>query len=149
MKFLRKKYTELSLEVTPLIDIVFLLLIFFVLNSQFDKFTSMDLSLPKVNSNQLNEMVGDNLIIEITSAEQIILNGTLLQEFSYSTLDDFINKNHSNNKIAVISADSNTKYQYLVTVMDVLNKNNFERVEINATELKKKVWLKDNQITQG
>ena len=136
MKFLRKKYTELSLEVTPLIDIVFLLLIFFVLNSQFDKFTSMDLSLPKVNSNQLNEMVGDNLIIEITSAEQIILNGTLLQEFSNSTLDDFINKNHSNNKIAVISADSNTKYQYLVTVMDVLNKNNFERVEINATELK-------------
>ncbi len=136
MKFLRKKNTELSLEVTPLIDIVFLLLIFFVLNSQFDKFTSMDLSLPKVNSNQLNEMVGDNLIIEITSAEQIILNGTLLQEFSYSTLDDFINKNHSNNKIAVISADSNTKYQYLVTVMDVLNKNNFERVEINATELK-------------
>ena len=136
MKFLRKKNTELSLEVTPLIDIVFLLLIFFVLNSQFDKLTSMDLSLPKVNSNQLNEMVGDNLIIEITSNEQIILNGTLLQEFSYSTLDDFINKNHSNNKIAVISADSNTKYQYLVTVMDVLNKNNFERVEINATELK-------------
>lgn len=136
MKFLRKKNTELSLEVTPLIDIVFLLLIFFVLNSQFDKFTSMDLSLPKVNSNQLNEMVGDNLIIEITSNEQIILNGTLLQEFSYSALDDFINKNHSNNKIAVISADSNTKYQYLVTVMDVLNKNNFERVEINATELK-------------
>ena len=136
MKFLRKKNTELSLEVTPLIDIVFLLLIFFVLNSQFDKLTSMDLSLPKVNSNQLNEMVGDNLIIEITSAEQIILNGTLLQEFSYSTLDEFINKNHSNNKIAVISADSNTKYQYLVTVMDVLNKNNFERVEINATELK-------------
>ena len=136
MKFLRKKNTELSLEVTPLIDIVFLLLIFFVLNSQFDKFTSMDLSLPKVNSNQLNEMVGDNLIIEITSAEQIILNGTLLQEFSYSALDDFINKNHSNNKIAVISADSNTKYQYLVTVMDVLNKNNFERVEINAKELK-------------
>ena len=136
MKFLRKKNTELSLEVTPLIDIVFLLLIFFVLNSQFHKLTSMDLSLPKVNSNQLNEMVGDNLIIEITSAEQIILNGTLLQEFSYSALDDFINKNHSNNKIAVISADSNTKYQYLVTVMDVLNKNNFERVEINATELK-------------
>jgi len=136
VKFLRKKNTELSLEVTPLIDIVFLLLIFFVLNSQFDKLTSMDLSLPKVNSNQLNEMVGDNLIIEITSNEQIILNGTLLQEFSYSALDDFINKNHSNNKIAVISADSNTKYQYLVTVMDVLNKNNFERVEINATELK-------------
>ena len=135
MKFLRKKNTELSLEVTPLIDIVFLLLIFFVLNSQFDRLTSMDLSLPKVNSNQLNEMVGDNLIIEITSNEQIILNGTLLQEFSYSALDDFINKNHSNNKIAVISADSNTKYQYLVTVMDVLNKNNFERVEINATEL--------------
>ncbi len=37
MKFLRKKSSEISLEVTPLIDIVFLLLIFFILNSQFEK----------------------------------------------------------------------------------------------------------------
>lgn len=136
MKFLRKKNNDLSLEVTPLIDIVFLLLIFFVLNSQFDKFTSMDLSLPKVNSGQLNEITGDNLNIEVTSNGEVVLNGTLLKEFSYLTLDDFIKKNYADSKIAVISADSDTKYQYLVTVMDVLNKNNFDRVEINATELK-------------
>ena len=136
MKFLRKKNNDLSLEVTPLIDIVFLLLIFFVLNSQFDKFTSMDLSLPKVNSGQLNKITGDNLNIEVTSNGEVVLNGTLLKEFSYLTLDDFIKKNYADSKIAVISADSDTKYQYLVTVMDVLNKNNFDRVEINATELK-------------
>lgn len=136
MKFLRKKNTELSLEVTPLIDIVFLLLIFFVLNSQFDKLTTMELSLPKVNSNQLNELANENLIIEINSAEEIILNGKLLSEFSYTSLNDFIINNYPENKKAVISADSDTKYQYLVTVMDVLNKNNFDSVEINAIELK-------------
>ena len=87
MKFLRKKNTELSLEVTPLIDIVFLLLIFFVLNSQFDKLTTMELSLPKVNSNQLNELANENLIIEINSAEEIILNGKRLSEFSYTSLN--------------------------------------------------------------
>tara|TARA_B100000282_G_scaffold107948_1_gene76614 strand:- start:4325 stop:4735 length:411 start_codon:yes stop_codon:yes gene_type:complete len=136
VKFLRKKNNDLSLEVTPLIDIVFLLLIFFVLNSQFDKFTSMDLSLPKVNSGQLNEITGDNLNIEVTSNGEVVLNGALLKEFSYLTLDEFIKKNYADSKIAVISADSDTKYQYLVTVMDVLNRNNFDRVEINATELK-------------
>ena len=136
MKFLRKKNTELSLEVTPLIDIVFLLLIFFVLNSQFDKLTTMELSLPKVNSNQLNELANENLIIEINSAEEIILNGKLLSEFSYTSLNDFIINNYPENKKAVISADSDTKYQHLVTVMDVLNKNNFDSVEINAIELK-------------
>ena len=136
MKFLRKKNNDLSLEVTALIDIVFLLLIFFVLNSQFDKFTSMDLSLPKVNSGQLNKITGDNLNIEVTSNGEVVLNGALLKEFSYLTLDDFIKKNYADSKIAVISADSDTKYQYLVTVMDVLNRNNFDRVEINATELK-------------
>ena len=136
MKFLRKKNNDLSLEVAPLIDIVFLLLIFFVLNSQFDKFTSMDLSLPKVNSGQLNEITGDNLNIEVSSNGEVVLNGALLKEFSYLTLDDFIKKNYADSKIAVISADSDTKYQYLVTVMDVLNRNNFDRVEINATELK-------------
>ena len=136
MKFLRKKNTELSLEVTPLIDIVFLLLIFFVLNSQFEKLTTMELSLPKVNSNQLDELANENLIIEINSAEEVILNGKRLSEFSYTSLNDFIINNYPENKKAVISADSDTKYQYLVTVMDVLNKNNFDSVEINAIELK-------------
>ena len=125
MKFLKKKNTELSLEVTPLIDIVFLLLIFFVLNSQFDKLTTMELSLPEVNSNQLKGL-----------AEEVILNGERLNEFSYTSLNDFIINNYPDNKKAVISADSETRYQYLVTVMDVLNKNNFDSVEINATELK-------------
>ena len=136
MKFLKKKNTELSLEVTPLIDIVFLLLIFFVLNSQFDKLTTMELSLPEVNSNQLKGLAEENLIIEINSAEEVILNGERLNEFSYTSLNDFIINNYPYNKNAVISADSDTRYQYLVTVMDVLNKNNFDSVEINATELK-------------
>ena len=136
MKFLRKKNSELSLEVTPLIDIVFLLLIFFVLNSQFEKLTTMELSLPKVNSNQLNELADENLIIEINSAEELILNGERLNEFSYTSLNNFIIENYPDSKKAVISADSDTRYQYLVTVMDVLNNNNFNSVEISAIELK-------------
>ena len=96
----------------------------------------MELSLPEVNSNQLKGMAEENLIIEINSAEEVILNGERLNEFSYTSLNDFIINNYPDNKKAVISADSDTRYQYLVTVMDVLNKNNFDSVEINATELK-------------
>ncbi len=136
MKFLRKKSSEISLEVTPLIDIVFLLLIFFILNSQFEKLTSMELNLPKVNSEQLNEINGKNLVIEITAIEEIILNGQKLSEITFKSLNNHIKENFSQFSSAVISADSNTKYKYLVTIMDVLNRNNFEKVEINATELK-------------
>lgn len=136
MKFLRKKSSEISLEVTPLIDIVFLLLIFFILNSQFEKLTSMELNLPKVNSEQLDEINGKNLVIEITAIEEIILNGQKLSEITFNSLNNYIKENFSQFSSAVISADSNTKYKYLVTIMDVLNRNNFETVEINATELK-------------
>ena len=136
MKFLRKKSSEISLEVTPLIDIVFLLLIFFILNSQFEKLTSMELNLPKVNSDQLNEINGKNLVIEITAIEEIILNGQKLSEITFNSLNKNIKENFSQFSSAVISADSDTKYKYLVTIMDVLNQNNFETVEINATELK-------------
>ena len=136
MKFLRKKSSEISLEVTPLIDIVFLLLIFFILNSQFEKLTLMELNLPKVNSEQLNEINGKNLVIEITAIEEIILNGQKLSEITFNSLNKNIKENFSQFSSAVISADSDTKYKYLVTIMDVLNRNNFETVEINATELK-------------
>ena len=136
MKFLRKKSSEISLEVTPLIEIVFLLLIFFILNSQFEKLTSLELNLPKVNSEQLDEINGKNLVIEITAIEEIILNGQKLSEITFNSLNNYIKENFSQFSSAVISADSNTKYKYLVTIMDVLNRNNFETVEINATELK-------------
>ena len=136
MKFLRKKNPEISLEVTPLIDIVFLLLIFFILNSQFEKLTSLELNLPKVNSEQLDEINGKNLVIEINAIEEIILNGQKLSEITFNSLNNYIKENFSQFSSAVISADSNTKYKYLVTIMDVLNRNNFETVEINATELK-------------
>ena len=136
MKFLRKKSSEISLEVTPLIDIVFLLLIFFILNSQFEKLTSMELNLPKVNSEQLDEINGKNLVIEITAIEEIILNGQKLSDITFNSLNNYTKENFSQFSSAVISADSNTKYKYLVTIMDVLNRNNFETVEINATELK-------------
>ena len=136
MKFLRKKNPEISLEVTPLIDIVFLLLIFFILNSQFEKLTSLELNLPKVNSEQLDEINGKNLVIEITAIEEIIINGQKLSEITFNSLNNYIKENFSQFSSAVISADSNTKYKYLVTIMDVLNRNNFETVEINATELK-------------
>ena len=136
MKFLRKKNSEISLEVTPLIDIVFLLLIFFILNSQFEKLTSLELNLPKVNSEQLDEINGKNLVIEITAIEEIILNGQKLSEITFNSLNNYIKENFSQFSSAVISADSNTKYKYLVTIMDVLNRNNFETVEINATGLK-------------
>ena len=136
MKFLRKKNSENALEVTPLIDIVFLLLIFFILNSQFEKLTSLELNLPKVNSEQLDEINGKNLVIEITAIEEIILNGQKLSEITFNSLNNYIKENFSQFSSAVISADSNTKYKYLVTIMDVLNRNNFETVEINATELK-------------
>ena len=136
MNFLRKKSSEISLEVTPLIDIVFLLLIFFILNSQFEKLTSLELNLPKVNSEQLDEINGKNLVIEITAIEEIILNGQKLSEITFNSLNNYIKENFSQFSSAVISADSNTKYKYLVTIMDVLNRNNFETVEINATELK-------------
>ena len=131
-----KGSSEISLEVTPLIDIVFLLLIFFILNSQFEKLTSLELNLPKVNSEQLDEINGKNLVIEITAIEEIILNGQKLSEITFNSLNNYIKENFSQFSSAVISADSNTKYKYLVTIMDVLNRNNFETVEINATELK-------------
>ena len=36
---------------------------------------------------------------------------------------------------AVISADSDTKYQYLVTIMEVLNKNDFKSIQMNGVSI--------------
>ena len=164
MKFLRKKNSEISLEVTPLIDIVFLLLIFFILNSQFEKLTSMELNLPKVNSEQLDEINGKNLVIEITAIEEIILNGQKLSEITFNSLNNYIKEvifTFQKEVADRITSKPNSKSYSRLSVMaqstcDIKKKQNlpaevfYPTPKINSTVLifvkKKNICLKQIQL---
>lgn len=120
MTVLRKiRKQEVTINLTPLIDVVFLLLIFFMVTTSFTRETQIQLELPKAD---VEKMENDPEIIEISIDKEgrMFLNGKSLINAQVETLKKAISPILANNKNipVVISADANTPYQSVVSAMD-------------------------------
>lgn len=110
---------EVTINLTPLIDVVFLLLIFFMVTTSFTRETQIQLELPKAD---VEKMQSDPEIMEISIDKEgrMFLNGKSLVNSQIETLKNVMTPILANNKDipVVISADANTPYQSVVTAMD-------------------------------
>ena len=131
MKFKKKKSPEINLEITPLVDVIFLLLIFFVLSTQFIDLKTMSIDLPTIDKTMSN-LPEKRVKIEISKEGEVLINNTILDNFSIKALNEELRAISPEIKTATISADSDTKYQYLVTIMESLNRNGFKNIQING-----------------
>ncbi|HRJ53244.1 MAG TPA: biopolymer transporter ExbD [Candidatus Thiothrix moscowensis] len=122
MKFRTRERTHSGVDLTSLIDVVFMLLIFFMVTTTFDKNAELKIELPTA-SNTASTAVQDKLELLIDGQGRYYINGrevlnnqpeTLFQAMS-QTLEDLGN----NTPPLVISADANVDYQAVVTAMDI------------------------------
>ena len=132
MKFKKKKSPEINLEITPLVDVIFLLLIFFVLSTQFMDLKTMSIDLPTIDKKTMSNLPDNRVKIEISKEGEVLINNTILDNFSIKALNEELRAISPDIKTATISADSDTKYQYLVTIMESLNRNGFKNIQING-----------------
>mgnify|MGYP003325947921 FL=1 len=132
MKFKKKKSPDISLEITPLVDVIFLLLIFFVLSTQFIDLKTMSIDLPSIDKKTMSNLPENRVKIEISKEGEVLINNTTISEFSLKSLNEELSLIPSNIKTATISADSDTRYQYIVTIMESLNSNGFKNIQING-----------------
>ena len=132
MKFKKKKSPDISLEITPLVDVIFLLLIFFVLSTQFIDLKTMSIDLPSLDKKTMSNLPENRVKIEISKEGEVLINNTTINEFSLKSLNEELSLIPSNIKTAIISADSDTRYQYIVTIMESLNSNGFKNIQING-----------------
>ncbi len=117
--FVRQRKQEVSVNLTPLIDVVFLLLIFFMVSTSFTRETQIELDLPKASVEPLETKV-ESLEISIDKEGRYFVNGKGLVNVSIETLKRAIQPILNENKdiSVIISADANTPYQSVITAMD-------------------------------
>ena len=77
MKLLNKKKRKVIINITSLIDVLFLLLIFFMVSSTFIEQPGMKLELPESKSTATEKI--KNLVLEINTAGALFLNGEAIQ----------------------------------------------------------------------
>lgn len=134
MKFRHQRREEVSVNMTPLIDVVFLLLIFFMISTTFKKESHIELTLPEASSELVqSEQAKIEIIIGVQGAYAI--NGRALLNNDIGTLKRAINKVSTDTKLPiVISADAQAPHQSVVWAMDAAGQLGFSRLSITTLQ---------------
>ncbi len=121
---IKRSQAASTLSLTPLIDVVFLLLIFFLVTSEFEEEERrLDIVLPTATS--ASPMTGKprELVIDITSGGEIFMRGETLTRKRLGELLEQAVANNPTNQTVVIRADKQVPFQPVVSVMDLCNRS--------------------------
>lgn len=131
MKLHNVKKKELTVNITPLIDVVFLLLIFFMVSTSFTRETQIELELPKATGEQL-EVEAKVVEISIDAEGNFYLNKAPLINTQIETLRRAILKISEGDTSLplIISADAKAPYQAVVAAMDAAGQEGFNNLKM-------------------
>lgn len=131
MKFKRRPMGELSVNITPLIDVVFLLLIFFMVTTTFNRETRLLVNLPEADAAEL-EATPEQIEITVSREGSYLINGRSLVNNELETLMQGLQlvSNGDNTVPVLLIADADTSHQSVVTAMDGLGRLGFTRLSI-------------------
>ncbi|MBV1879415.1 MAG: biopolymer transporter ExbD [Pseudomonadales bacterium] len=139
MKFARRERVDVEVNLTPLIDVVFLLLIFFMVSTTFSKETKLSIDLPEASS-EVSQVVNKKIEITITRSGDYAVNDVALINNKLQTLKKAIQKlsNGDTSTPLVITADSVTPHQAVVTAMDAAGQLGFIHLSITTRNSREK-----------
>lgn len=131
MKFRRKAQDELSVNITPLIDVVFLLLIFFMVTTTFNRETRLLVNLPEANA-EAAQGVPDQIEIIVGREGSYSINGRALVDNRIETLMRGLELESGGDLglPILLVADAEASHQSVVTAMDAIGQSGFTRMNI-------------------
>ena len=128
----RKKHTsaddEAQIDMTPMLDIVFIMLIFFIVTTSFVKEKGLEVNRPKENQNQINQP-SKALSIRIDELGKIMMNGREVDiRRVVANIQTFLAENNTDS--AAIQAHENTEHGIVVEVMDQAKEAGIAKVSV-------------------
>ncbi|WP_022960117.1 ExbD/TolR family protein [Spongiibacter tropicus] len=135
MKFRRQRIDDGGINLTPLIDVVFLLLIFFMVSTTFTKESRLQLELPTADGNPAIEQP-ESLEIVIDAKGQYQINDRRLGKASMRDLMQAMQGLIGSDTMrpVVITADANTPHQAVVSAMDAAGRLGLVHLSITTQD---------------
>ncbi|OGB65480.1 MAG: hypothetical protein A2Y94_03600 [Caldithrix sp. RBG_13_44_9] len=129
---INQKKNRSVLNVTPLIDVVFNLVLFFAVSSTFLEQPGIKLALPEAQKTDLQKI--DKAVVFVTADQQILLRD---KEVSFENLGSLLKDEmeQSLDKALIVNADKEVPHGLVVKIMDLARQNGVLKLVI-ATEQK-------------
>jgi biopolymer transport protein ExbD len=132
MQFKRRHNPKATVDLVPMIDVVFQLVVFFMVSTTFDLTPGIKLDFPE--SATAEPVVMNQLIVSVKNQDEIFLNkqplGSLqeLDEMLKGVEEDVREEMNS----IVLEGDKDVSYSFLVQILDVLRQNGFKGVSLKT-----------------
>ncbi len=133
MKFKRQRSQEVGVDLTPLIDVVFLLLIFFMVSTTFTRESHLQVDLPEADG-EVAETEIRQIDVVINAQGQYLVNERTLVNNRLETLERAVRELAEGDTSLpfIITADANTPHQFVVRAMDVAGRLGFAKLSITT-----------------
>lgn len=128
MNFRSRRVEDPEVNITPLIDIVFLLLIFFMVSTTFKQEFELGINLPEATSE--SRLTEKTIEITIDAQGHYYVNQTKLVNTQITTLKRALEKEAGDNRDVpiILSADANTSHQAVISALDAARQLGFHRL---------------------
>jgi biopolymer transport protein ExbD len=133
MKLKPRRSEEPEINVTSLIDVVLLLVVFFMLSSNFTAEGRLQIRLPQASGTPPTRNNEEGLVVTVSASGSYLVNGRDLVNSSADTLRAAIVKSTANSAqstAVTIRADGRASHQAVVTAMDVLGRLGFTQMNV-------------------
>jgi biopolymer transport protein ExbD len=133
VKFRRKQRVETGIDITPLIDVVFLMLIFFMVSTTFTREAHLQLTLPEAEATPVDERE-QRLELLVAATGMFSLNGKTLVNSRIETVMAALREASSGDTTQplTITADAKTPHELVVRAMDAAGRLGFSRLSITT-----------------
>ncbi len=137
MNFRSDRRDEVDLDITPLIDVVFLLLIFFMVSTTFEHNSEINITLPN-SSKEITEAKPDAVNVGLDSQGAVYINDKALVNAQIETIKAALSEAlvGLDEPPIIISADANASHQSVVRVMDAARQLGLVKITFATQELK-------------
>ncbi len=123
-----RRRESLTPDLTPIIDVVFLILIFFLVSSTFKKDElALELTLPK-SQNFATPIKKEDLSIEL-SVDSVALKG---KKLTFEELDTALLEVEDHNRVLNIRIDKSVEYGRVIVLFDLLKKHNLNNLALES-----------------
>jgi biopolymer transport protein ExbD len=128
-----KRRLTIRIDMTPMVDVAFLLLTFFMLTTVFRKPQTLEINLPP-NEAKVDIAETNLLTLRVDDSDNIYWNKgiEIPTKIQYNDLSKFLSDRgkENPNMVVLIKIDRKSKYHMLVDIIDTLNQDNLTRFSI-------------------
>ncbi len=134
MNFKRREKEAIDLNLTPLIDVVFILLIFFMVTTTFDKETQLKIELPQASGEQ--QRVEKAVEVSIDANSHFYVNQQELVNNNLETIKKVLKQaaGDQQSPVVMINADGQATHQAVIKILDAASQLGFVNITFAANE---------------